>query len=182
MAQTKLRTGIAAAVLAIAGFGVAAHAADDAEKSVVIHAIDAEGVGDELGTLTLSDTQGGLRIMPELSGLPAGAHGMHVHEKPDCRPAKKDGVKTAGLKAGGHFDPEKTGVHEGPFGNGHLGDLPYLTVDAQGNAKTGIVAPRLKVADVVGHAIIIHAGADNYSDEPSALGGGGARIACGVVE
>ena len=28
---------------------------------------------------------------------------------------------------------------------------------------------------------MIHAGGDNYSDQPQPLGGGGARIACGVI-
>ena len=28
---------------------------------------------------------------------------------------------------------------------------------------------------------MIHAGGDNYSDEPQPLGGGGGRIACGVI-
>jgi Cu-Zn family superoxide dismutase len=27
----------------------------------------------------------------------------------------------------------------------------------------------------------VHAGGDNYADEPQPLGGGGARTACGVV-
>jgi Cu-Zn family superoxide dismutase len=29
---------------------------------------------------------------------------------------------------------------------------------------------------------MIHEGGDNYSDKPKPLGGGGARIACGVVK
>jgi Cu-Zn family superoxide dismutase len=28
---------------------------------------------------------------------------------------------------------------------------------------------------------MIHAGGDNYADQPAPLGGGGARIACGVI-
>ena len=40
---------------------------------------------------------------------------------------------------------------------------------------------RLKTTDLAGRAIIIHAGGDNYSDNPKKLGGGGARVACGVV-
>jgi Cu-Zn family superoxide dismutase len=28
---------------------------------------------------------------------------------------------------------------------------------------------------------MLHAGGDNYADQPAALGGGGARMACGVV-
>jgi Cu-Zn family superoxide dismutase len=41
--------------------------------------------------------------------------------------------------------------------------------------------PHLTVADVKGRSIMIHGGGDNYSDQPAPLGGGGARIACGVV-
>jgi Cu-Zn family superoxide dismutase len=175
-----LKLGAVVSCLALLAFARAP--AFGEEKVVTMRAIDAEGLGAEIGTLTLTDAPSGLRIMPDLSGLSPGVHGMHVHEKPDCGPAKQDGVPTAGLKAGGHLDPGKTGAHKGPFRDGHLGDLPYLTFDAAGQAKIGVVAPRLKIADVVGHAIIIHEGADNYADEPQPLGGGGARVACGVVE
>jgi Cu-Zn family superoxide dismutase len=44
-----------------------------------------------------------------------------------------------------------------------------------------VVAPHLTVDDVLGHSIMIHAGGDNYSDQPAPLGGGGARIACGKL-
>ena len=57
-----------------------------------------------------------------------------------------------------------------------------LTVDAGGKATEAVVVPRLTVADVKGRSIMIHAGGDNYSDQPAPLGGGGARIACGVVK
>jgi superoxide dismutase, Cu-Zn family len=60
--------------------------------------------------------------------------------------------------------------------------MPVLTVDASGNATKGMIAPHLKVADVKGRSIMIHAGGDNYSDQPAPLGGGGARIACGVTK
>ena len=54
-------------------------------------------------------------------------------------------------------------------------------MDDKGNANTPTIAPRLKTADIADTAIMIHQGADNYSNEPAALGGGGARIGCGVV-
>jgi len=65
---------------------------------------------------------------------------------------------------------------------GHLGDLPALTVGADGTASAAVIAPRLKMADLKGRSLMIHAGGDNYSDTPSPLGGGGARAACGVVK
>lgn len=125
-----------------------------------------------VGSITFKDSPYGLLIIPNLKDLPPGPHGFHVHEKPDC------GDK--GLAAGGHLDPKKTETHQGPYvRKSHLGDLPVLYVNKDGTAKTPILAPRLKVKQVKKHAIMIHAGGDNYSDEPK-LGGGGARMACGV--
>jgi Cu-Zn family superoxide dismutase len=56
-----------------------------------------------------------------------------------------------------------------------------LFVDAQGKSTLPVLAPRLKVTDVKGRSLMVHAGGDNFSDQPEALGGGGARIGCGVV-
>ena len=67
-------------------------------------------------------------------------------------------------------------------GEGHKGDVPVLTVDGKGRARKVVIAPHLTVADVKSRSIMIHAGGDNYSDQPSPLGGGGARIACGVIK
>jgi len=36
--------------------------------------------------------------------------------------------------------------------------------------------------DLAGHAVVIYEGGDNFSDQPKPLGGGGGRIACGVVK
>jgi Cu-Zn family superoxide dismutase len=54
-------------------------------------------------------------------------------------------------------------------------------VAADGTATQPVLAPRLKLADVQGHALMVHAGGDNHSDHPAPLGGGGARVACGVI-
>jgi Cu-Zn family superoxide dismutase len=142
-----------------------------------------QGAGSAIGSVTLADkTGGGVDIKLDLHGLPAGQHGFHLHEKPSCDPATAtDGKVTPAGAAGAHFDPAGTKMHMGPTGAGHLGDLPRIDVAADGTAKETLVAPRFKsVADFRGHALMIHAGGDNYSDTPP-LGGGGARIACGVV-
>jgi Cu-Zn family superoxide dismutase len=149
--------------------------------SVDMHLITEQGIGHSIGTVQAQDSPHGLVLTPGLAGLPPGEHGFHVHAKPDCGPAETEGKSVAGLAAGGHFDPGETGRHEGPLGSGHLGDLPYLMVGADGKATTPVLVPRLKVADLKGHSLIIHAGGDNYADQPQKLGGGGARIACGVV-
>jgi superoxide dismutase, Cu-Zn family len=152
------------------------------QVTVSMFKIDANGIGPEIGTLTLSDSRGGLRIVPKLNGLPPGPHGFHVHENANCGPGMKDGKMQAGLAAGGHYDPNATGKHVGPTGSGgHAGDLPVLTVAADGTATETVHALRLSVNSVRGRSIVIHEGGDNFSDQPKPLGGGGGRIACGVV-
>ena len=63
----------------------------------------------------------------------------------------------------------------------HRGDLPPLFVDAEGSATQPVLAPRLKMSDLTGRSLMLHAGGDNHADHPAVLGGGGARIACGVI-
>lgn len=87
----------------------------------------------------------------------------------------------AALSAGGHYDPDKSDRHDAPWGTGHRGDLPPLFVDASGKASQPVLAPRLKMAELRGRALIVHAGGDNHADHPAPLGGGGARMACGVI-
>ncbi len=91
------------------------------------------------------------------------------------------GKLAAGFAAGGHYDPAHTKKHLGPLSTaGHRGDLPVLVVD-RGDATPPVNAPHLTVAEIRGRSIMIHAGGDNYSDIPLPLGGGGARIDCGVI-
>jgi superoxide dismutase, Cu-Zn family len=153
------------------------------EATATIHAVSAEGIGQDIGTIQLADSAAGLVIQTDLSDLPPGPHGFHLHSQGSCEPAHNDqGQMTAALGAGGHYDPDNTGRHAGPEGDGHKGDLPVLEVAADGTAQVTLSAPRLTVAEARGRALMIHAGGDNYSDEPKPLGGGGARIACGVLE
>jgi Cu-Zn family superoxide dismutase len=144
--------------------------------------VSAEGVGAPVGVLTLTDTPAGAKIAYDLHGLPPGAHGLHVHANGSCQPGPNvEGKLIPAGAAGGHFDPAGTKMHMGPMGGGHAGDLPFITLDASGAAKGETVAPGIKsVAAFSGHAIMLHAGGDNYADTPAPLGGGGARLACGV--
>jgi len=167
--------------LAILASIVMASTAWGATLHVTMRAATTNGEGGIIGLIVFQDTAKGLKIMPNLRGLTEGQHGTHVHENPNCGTADKDGKTVPGLAAGGHFDPDGTGRHEGPAGAGHLGDLSVLYVDAAGTATRSGWAPRLGTADLLGRAIVIHAGGDNYSDSPAKLGGGGARVACGIV-
>lgn len=152
-----------------------------ADVRIRLNMVDERGVGAEIGTITATDTRYGLVLTPALKGLPPGLHGFHVHQNPSCATQDKDGKPVPALAAGGHLDPMGANKHGEPWGEGHLGDLPALYVDAMGQAVQPVLAPRLKEADLRGHAIMVHAGGDNHADHPAPLGGGGARVACGVV-
>lgn len=150
--------------------------------TVPVNLVSAEGIGPHIGSITFSDSKDGLLIQTQLFNLPQGPHGFHIHENPSCEPDIKEGKPNAALKAGAHLDPHQTGQHSHPTGKGHLGDLPLLNVAQDQTAKETLLAPRLTVNAIKNRAIMIHAGSDNYADSPQPLGGGGARIACGVIK
>lgn len=171
---------LSATALAVVVALVAAPAA--AEMTVQMHAVSKQGVGEPIGTVTVSETKYGLVFSPDLSGLSPGLHGFHVHQNPSCEPSVSGGNVTPAGAAGGHYDPKNTNRHGAPWGDGHLGDLPALYAGPQGNADHPVLAPRLQMSDLRGRALMVHAGGDNYADEPQPLGGGGPRVACGVIK
>ncbi|MDR7270757.1 Cu-Zn family superoxide dismutase [Pelomonas saccharophila] len=166
---------IATACLLVSSLALAA------DITVKVSAAEKQGDGAALGSIRIVETPYGLAFYPELKGLPPGLHGFHIHEKPSCAPADNNGTMTPAFAAGGHLDPQGTKKHGEPWGDGHLGDLPPLYVAADGTASAPVLGPRLKLADVKGRSLMVHAGGDNHSDHPAALGGGGARMACGVI-
>ena len=150
--------------------------------SVPMALAEPTGPGAGVGTVTITEGRDGVNLSLDLHGLPPGPHGFHVHANPSCAPGEKDGKPVPAGAAGGHLDPDHTGMHMGPMGGGHLGDLPLIMVGADGTAKAVLTAPRIKSVDLMkGHSLMIHVGGDNYSDQPAPLGGGGARLACGVI-
>lgn len=152
-----------------------------AELSVTMTLADAKGPGASLGSVRIVETPYGLALYPSLKDLRPGLHGFHVHENASCASIEKDGAMVPALAAGGHLDPHGTKRHGEPWGDGHLGDLPALYVADDGSASHPVLAPRLKLADLRNRALMIHVGGDNHADHPAPLGGGGARIACGVI-
>jgi Cu-Zn family superoxide dismutase len=164
------------AMAALSFYGTA-----QADITVQMNMVDEKSVGKSVGHVIVSETPYGLVFTPSLAGFPPGLHGFHLHENPSCEPKEKDGKMVPALTAGGHYDPTGSKHHGLPWGDGHLGDLPALFVDTMGNAKNPVLAPRLKISDVKGRSLMIHAGGDNHADFPDPLGGGGARIVCGVI-
>lgn len=170
-------SGLAALTLLVCGYAQAA------SQEVTLHSVNEKGIGAAVGTVKIDETAYGLTFTPNLAQLPPGIHGFHVHANGSCEPATTDGKTVPAGAAGGHFDPQNSGKHLGPWGEGHLGDLPALYVDAEGKSTYPVLAPRLKkVSEISGKALMVHMGGDNHSDHPQPLGGGGARYACGVIK
>ncbi|NNF51910.1 MAG: superoxide dismutase [Gammaproteobacteria bacterium] len=151
------------------------------EAAVVVAETTMDGrPGKTFGIVEFEDGPHGLIIKPRLHGMDPGPHAAHVHEHPSCEPDDEMGMPAGA--AGGHYDPEGTGVHAGPYGQGHLGDLPNLIVEPTGMASLTVVAPRVTVADLKGRSLMIHAGADRYdSYAEHEHGKGGMRMYCGVI-
>ncbi len=128
------------------------------------------------GLVMFHEMNGRLMVHARLSGLKPGVEqGFHVHEVGSC-------ASTDGSSAGGHFNPD--GQPHGPqTAAHHVGDLPALKGDANGNVdqKFMVQGPTVAAgpASVVGRSVIVHAQADDYATQPT--GNSGARVACGVI-
>ena len=79
----------------------------------------AGGDGAALGSVAVSDGAGGATMTVTASGMPAGTHGIHLHEKGLCEGPKFE-------SAGAHWNPAaKKHGRDNPDG-AHLGDLANL--------------------------------------------------------
>jgi len=164
------------AAFALAGCAGAAHdvgkplATPSRSATATLH--DAHGA--VVGHATAQEVQGGLRLMLDVDGLPAGDHGAHIHAIGRCDPP-------VFASAGGHWNP--LGAQHGtlnPAGP-HMGDLPNLAVPPNGHASLAVNIPGAALdglLDADGSAIVIHAGRDDMMSDPA--GSSGSRIACGV--
>jgi Cu-Zn family superoxide dismutase len=131
---------------------------------------------DVKGTVTFTQTDNGVRVVAEITGLKPGEHGFHIHEKGDCSAPDAS-------SAGGHFNP--TGMpHGGPDSDQHhLGDMGNITADDSGKATLDRVFSFLEMSgqnSIVGHAVIVHEGKDDFTTQPT--GNAGARLSCGVIK
>ena len=129
--------------------------------------------GADAGTVTFQEMPAGVLVKADLTGLPPGAHGFHIHQTGACTPDFK--------AAGEHLAPDG---HEHGFGataEPHAGDLPNIVAGDDGAASAEFLDWRLKFTDLMdddGSAIMVHADPDDYMDKSSA----GDRFACGVID
>lgn len=147
--------------------GGAAPQTDDARATLV------DAAGAVKATARLEDANGGVDIRMTVRGMPAGTYAFHIHQTAACTPPDF-------MSAGGHFNP--TGAKHGT----HAGDLPNITVGADGTANVrarienaGLASGNTPVMDPDGAAMIIHAKPDDGVTDPT--GNAGPRLACGPI-
>jgi Cu-Zn family superoxide dismutase len=151
---------------ATSGGGTAAAELRDANNQVV-------------GQATFIEISGGVRIVLEARGLPAGDKGVHLHAVGKCEPPQF-------ASAGAHFNPQnKQHGTLNPSGP-HAGDLPNITIAENGAGRLETFTDRVTLGsgahslfDDDGTAIVVHAAPDDFKTDPA--GNSGTRIACGVV-
>lgn len=127
------------------------------------------------GTVRLYQTNEGVIVLAEISGLPQsstscedGVFGFHIHEGTDCGGNMNDPFADAMA----HYNP---GSCKHPH---HAGDLPPL-FENKGHALSLFLTNRFSVNEVIGKTVIIHDHPDDFITQPS--GNSGTKIACGVI-
>ena len=141
-----------------------------------IHAVT--GDKNEVGQMFLRPVDGGVQVYGKLMNLqPGQTVSLHIHETGSCG--------NMGKAAGGHFNPDNK-PHSNPDDmNGHAGDLPNLTANADGIATINYVNKKISAADAGKYSVnrlafIVHSGVDDYTSQPA--GNAGDRVACGIIE
>ena len=161
-----------AALLAVAAAAVPAAAAS--ASAAVKGTTEGSSIS---GTARFEDAPDGLKVTVQLTGVPPGVHGIHIHEKGSCA--------DSGAAAGPHFNPDhaKHGlVTRGGPTKAHAGDLGNVTADKDGVARLELVIPHESVSGenaVAGRSIVLHEKGDDFRSQPA--GDSGSRIACGEI-
>ena len=128
--------------------------------------------GASTGAVQVEPRANGSYLRIAVQGLPPGEHGLHLHAVGRCE-------GPAFQSAGAHWNPAgRQHGHLNPQG-AHAGDLPNLTVSANGRGALNFLVAGAGLADADGMALVIHAKPDDYRTDPS--GNSGDRIACAVI-
>lgn len=145
---------------------------------VAVATITAKSNSNVTGSVKFTEVDGTVTMVATISNLTQGDHAIHIHAEGDCSASD-------GSSAGGHWNP--TNVDHGKWGQGnfHIGDIGNITPNGTG---VGTIERTTNLwcigcgdtnKNILGKAIIIHAGPDDFSSQPS--GAAGARIGCGEI-
>ena len=131
------------------------------------------------GRVVFTEREGKVSMSAIMEGLTPGTHAIHIHEKADCSAAD-------GISAGGHWNP--TAQPHGKWGASsgfHKGDIGNFEVKADGLGAVTFETDQWCIdcdddtKNIVGKAIIVHKGTDDFVSQPS--GAAGARVSCGGI-
>ena len=133
------------------------------------------------GTVNFVQENGQVKLAANMTGLTEGVHAIHIHQTADCS-------SVDGKSAGGHWNP--TAQPHGKWGTKdgyHKGDIGNFTVEADGLGTIKMMTDEWCIGcgdenkDILGKAIIVHQGTDDFTSQPS--GAAGARVSCaGIIE
>lgn len=150
------------------------------EKSISFN-MEPKSNSNVKGEVTFTETDGGVKMIAEFSGLTEGEHAIHLHEEADC--SADDGTST-----GGHWNP--TSEPHGKWGDEagyHKGDIGNFTADAEGNGRVEFSTDLWCIGcddpnrNILGKAVIVHQGVDDFTTQPT--GAAGDRVSCtGIIE
>ena len=141
--------------------------------------MEAKSGSNVSGTVTFTSVEAGIHLMVDLKGVSPGKHAIHLHEFGDC--SAPDGTS-----AGGHWNPtSEAHGHISETDEFHFGDIGNLEVgeDSTVTYETTIEIWNIgedESANIVGKSVIVHAGEDDFTSQPT--GNAGGRIACGVIQ
>ncbi len=137
-----------------------------------------DAAGQTLGSLAVTEGEGGVSLSGMLHGVAPGEHAIHIHMVGSC-----EGPDFA--SAGDHWNPGNR-EHGTDNPNGpHAGDLSNITVGPDSMVSIQQVTPGGMLQgdngliDADGAAIVIHQDVDDNRTDPA--GNSGDRIACGVL-
>ncbi|WP_395848966.1 superoxide dismutase family protein [Cystobacter fuscus] len=162
-----IRVSLMSAVLVLAACGTGRSA---------IATLDSRSDSLTTGKATFTESGDKVTLDLEVAGATPGQHGAHIHQTGDCTAADAS-------SAGGHWNP--AGVSHGAADPGHhLGDLGNIEIGQDGRGTLKVTKQAWKIGDgsaqdVVGKALVIHAGQDDLATDPA--GNSGGRVACGVI-